>query len=71
MKYVSIGDKNMDKSMTQHLRQTELVACPHATQHMCNIQTKRTHLTIAFILPCIGTKTRRVTMEKLASLVEL
>ena len=68
---MSIGDENMDKYMTQHLHQTKLVACPHVTQHVCRIQTKRTHLTIAFILPCIGTKTRRVATEKLTSLVEL
>ena len=56
MQYMLIGDGNMDKSMAQHLPQTELVACPHATQNLCSIQPKRTLSIVAFILPCIGTK---------------
>ena len=57
MKYMSIGNENMDKSVTQHLPQNELVACPHATQNLCSIKTRRTHSVVAFILPCIMTKT--------------
>ena len=37
MEYMSISDEYMDKSMSQHLPQIELVACPHATQNLCNI----------------------------------
>ena len=68
MQYMSIGDENRDKSVTQHLPQTRLVACPHATQCPCSIQTRRTHSIVAFILPCIVTKTRRVAVEKFAEL---
>ena len=57
MQYMSIGDENMDNFVTQHLPQTELVACPHATQNLCSIKTRRTHSIVAFILPCIVTKT--------------
>ena len=56
-KYLSIGDENMEKSMTQHLPQNELVACPHATQNLCSIKTKSTHSIVAFVLRCIVTKT--------------
>ena len=38
MKYMSISDGKMDNSRAQHLSQTELVACPHATQYLCSIQ---------------------------------
>ena len=57
MKEVLISDENMDKFMTQHHPQPENVACPHATQYLCSIKTRRTHLTVAFILSCIVTKT--------------
>ena len=57
MQLMSIGAKNMDKSVTQHLPQTELVACPHATQNLGSIKTRRTHSIVVFILPCIVTKT--------------
>ena len=57
MQYMLMGDENMDKSMTQHLLQTELFACPHSTQNLCSIQTGRTLSIVAFILPCIVTKT--------------
>ena len=32
MKYMSISDGKIDKSMAQHHPQTKLVACPHANQ---------------------------------------
>ena len=51
---MSISDENMDKSVTQHLPQSELVACPHATQNLCSIQSRKIHSIVAFILP-IGT----------------
>ena len=35
MKDMSISDGKMDHSRAQHLPQTELVACPHATQYLC------------------------------------
>ena len=39
MKYMSISDEKMDNSMVQHHPQTELVACPHATQYLCSIHS--------------------------------
>ena len=36
-----IGNENMDKFVTQHLLQTEHVACPHATQYLCSIQLEK------------------------------
>ena len=47
-----IGDENMDKSVTQHLPQTELVACTHATQYLCNIQLEELIHLLVFILLC-------------------
>ena len=38
IKYMSISDRKMDNSRAQNLPQTELVACPHATKHLCSIQ---------------------------------
>jgi hypothetical protein len=35
MKWMSVSVNNGDKSTTQHLPQTEYVACPHATQYLC------------------------------------
>ena len=57
IRYMSIGDENMEKYVTQHLPQIELIACPHATQNLCSIQTRRTLSIVSFILPCIVTKT--------------
>ena len=57
IKQISISDENRDKSITQHLPQTKLVACPHATQYLCRFQTRYTHAIVVFILPCIVTKT--------------
>ena len=66
MKYMLIGDENMGKFMTQHLPQTELVACPHATQNLCSIQTRKTHSIVAFILPLA-----QLQPEEMESLAEL
>ena len=63
---MSIGDENMDKSMTQHLPQTELVAWLHATQNLCSIQTWKTHSIVTFILPLA-----QLQREEKESLVEL
>ena len=41
MKGMSINDRKMDNSRAQHLPQTELVACPHATQYLCSIQLEK------------------------------
>ena len=35
MKGISINGGKIDNSRAQHLPQTELVACPHATQYLC------------------------------------
>ena len=61
MQYMSIGGENMDKSMTQHLPQTKLFACPHATQNLCSIKTRRTHSIVVFILSCRVTKTTLIS----------
>ena len=57
MKDMSISDEKMNNSKAQHLPQTKLVACPHATQYLCRFQTRYTHAIVVFILPCIVTKT--------------
>ena len=41
MKDMLISDGKMDNSRAQHLPQTELVACPHATQYLCSIQLEK------------------------------
>ena len=50
MQYMSIGDENIDKYVTQHLPQTELVSFSHATQNLWSIQTRRTHSIVVVIL---------------------
>ena len=51
MKYMSISDEKMDNSMAQHLPQSELVACPHATKYLCSIQLKKLiHLFLHFTI---------------------
>ena len=47
-----IGDENTDKSKTQHLPKIELVACPHATQYLCNIQLEEIIHLLLYILLC-------------------
>ena len=50
-KYMSISDGKMDNSRAQHLPQTELVACPHATQYLCSIQLEQLiHLFLHFTI---------------------
>ena len=63
---MSIGDENMDKFVTQHLPRTEIVACPHATQNLCSIQTRKTHSIVVFILSLA-----QLQLEEMESLVEL
>ena len=51
MKYILISDGKMDNSRAQHLPQTELVACPHATQYLCSIQLEELiHLLLHFTI---------------------
>ena len=66
MKYMSIGDENMDKSMTQHLPQIELVPCPYATHNLYSIQTRKTHSIVVFILPLA-----QLQPKEMESLVDL
>ena len=65
MEYMSISDENRDKSMTQHLSQNELVACPQATQYLFSIQTRNNHAIVVSILPCIVTKTTTLPLMTL------
>ena len=51
MKDMSVSDGKMDNSRAQHLPQTELVACPFATQYLCSIQLEKLiHLFINFTI---------------------
>ena len=65
MKGMSINDGKMDNSRAQHLPQTELVACPHATQSLCSIQLENS-FTCSFILPFA-----QLQLEKMESLTEI
>ena len=57
MKYMLISDGKMDNSRAQHLPQTELVACPHATQNMCSIQLEQLiHLFLHFTIRTVVTR---------------
>ena len=57
MKYMSIGDGKMDNSRAQHLSQTELVACPHATQYLCSIELEEfIHLFFHFTIHTIAAR---------------
>ena len=57
MKYMSISDGKMDKSMAQHHPQTELVACPHAIQYLCSIQLEELiHLFLHFTIRTVVAK---------------
>ena len=51
MQCMSKHEENMDKSVTQHIPQTKLVACSHATQNVSSIQIRKSHSIVAFILP--------------------
>ena len=51
MKGMPINDGKMDNFRAQHLPQTELVACPHATQYLCSIQLEKLiHLFLHFTI---------------------
>ena len=46
-----------DNSRAQHLPQTELVACPHATQYLCSIQLEELiHLFLHFTIRTVVTR---------------
>ena len=70
MKYMSISDEKMDNSRAQHLPQTELVTCPHATQYLCSVQLEELiHLFLHFTICTVAarrmeslTKIGRVTV---------
>ena len=65
MKYMSISDEKMDNSRAQHLPQTKLVACPHATQYQCSIQLEKfIHLFLHFTI-------RTATAREMESLTEI
>ena len=49
MEYMSISDENRDKSMTQHLSQNELVACPQATQYLLE---SKLETVMQLLFPC-------------------
>ena len=47
----------MDNSKAQHLPQTELVASPHATQYLCNIQLEEfIHLFLHFTIRTVAAR---------------
>ena len=47
----------MDNSRAQHLPQTELVACPHATQYLCSIQLEKLiHLFLHFTIHIVAAR---------------
>ena len=57
MKDMSISDGKIDNSKAQHLPQTELVACPHATQYLCSIQLEKfIHLFLHFTIRTTTTR---------------
>ena len=57
MKYILISDGKMDNSRAQHLPQTELVACPHATQYLCSIQLEELiHLFLHFTIRTVAAR---------------
>ena len=66
MKGMSINDGKMDNSRAQHLPQTELVACPHATKHLCSIQLEKNSFTCSFILPFA-----QLQLEEIESLTQI
>ena len=66
MKSMLINDGKMDNSRAQHLPQTELVACPHATQYLCSIQLEKNSFTRFFILPFA-----QLQLEEIESLTQI
>ena len=65
MKDMSISDGKMDNSRAQHLPQTKLVACPHATQYLCSIQLEKL-IHLFFILLFA-----QLQLEEMKSLIEI
>ena len=60
MKGMSINDEKMDNSRAQHLPQTELVACPHATQYLCSVQLEKLiHLFFHFTIRIAAARRNR------------
>ena len=66
MKGMSINDGKMDNSRAQHLPQTELVACPHATQYLCSIQLEKNSFIRSLILPFA-----QLQLEEIESLTQI
>ena len=57
MKDMSISDGKMDNFRAQHLPQTELVECPHATQYLCSIQLELIiHLFLHFTIHTVAAR---------------
>ena len=57
MKYMSISDGKIKNSKAQHHPQTELVACPHATQYLCSIQLEELiHLFLHFTIRTVAAR---------------
>ena len=57
MKYMLISDGKMDNSRAQHLPQTKLVACPHATHYLRSIQLKEPiHLFLHFTIRTVAAR---------------
>ena len=57
MKGMSVSDRKMENSRAQHLPQTELVACPHATQYLCSIQLEKLiHLFLHFTIRTVAAR---------------
>ena len=57
MKYMSISDEKMDNYRAQHLPQTEIAACLHATQYLCSIQLEELiHLFLHFTIHTIAAR---------------
>ena len=57
MKNMSISNGKMDHSGAQHLPQTELVSCPHATQYLCNIKLEELiHLFLIFTIRTVAAR---------------
>ena len=66
MKGMSINDGKFDNSRAQHLPQTELIACLHATQYLCGIQLEKNPFTRFFILPFA-----QLQLEEIESLTQI
>ena len=57
MKDILISGGKMDNFRAEHLPQTELVACPYATQYLCSIQLEQLiHLFLHFTIRTVAAK---------------